>query len=217
MNTVRIATGAARAIREQEVIRSIHKAAYALLMMAAGLAVAGSASAAVIKDFVGDSQEISRKGSHWFLHDLTNDDFGVGSEAVTWALLTIVLEDEDGKDGYKIAIGPASHVVKEDKHADGSVSFHLDEESLAVLSSTGKLGVTIWSKSCEGKKCGDGAIEFKSSTLEVKTALVAAVPQAAAVPEPGTLSLLGMGLAGVAALRFRRARNPVERRSQTAA
>lgn len=177
--------------------------------MAVGLAFAGSAGAAPITltDVEQGPRDITPQSSYSFQHVLS--EYLPGLDTLISATLTVELDDGSiGNAGYRIRLGTGPQVFNGDKNSRGSFNFDLDAQSLAGLSATGTLDVVIAAKSCSSFVCGDNAFRFVSSTLNVdatRTSLpLATVAPPTSVPEPGTLSLLGLGLAAVAAMRGRR-------------
>jgi hypothetical protein len=110
--------------------------------------------------------------------------------------------------------GPSQHII-------GTVNF--DSDVIAVITSTGTLaasdflantGVNYLNPSARGLEAGDSVTisgprqilfdTFASSPGDYVRVLTQFSPVAAAVPEPGGMSLLGIGFAGLLAfLRFR--------------
>lgn len=211
MKTVRVAPGAAAAVKGQrQVIENARKAAVAVLV-AAGVSVAGTAGGAVLTDKEDDAEYIAKKPLQ-VKHLLTDRGYAVGVDTITSATLEIVLGDDNDSADYNVTLGSGQEVLSGHSSLRGGKTFKvvLDEPSLASLASTGLLELTISAKGCKAeKRCPDYSFEFLSSTLTVNSERLTVPEQPPAdVPEPGTLSLLGLGLAGVAALNRRRTRRP---------
>ena len=190
-------------------MRCIERAAGALLF-GAGIAIASSASAAAIVDVITETTSIKVGSAYSYTHDFTNNwapnDYTPGTDTITSAGLVIVLTDDNGNENYTISFGTAPQVNNYTANINGNTdfSFSILAQSLEDLSATGTLDVTITATDCNGNRCGSYALKFVSSTLTAQLAPAQLAERASAVPEPGTLGLLGLGLAGVAALRRRR-------------
>jgi PEP-CTERM motif len=187
-------------------MRCIRRAVGALLF-AAGFAIVGSASAVpVVDSIIGGPTSIKVGTPLEIEHDLADNGYTAGLDTITSADLLIVLTDDNGNENYTISFGTAPQSSSYTANISGNTSFTFSvlASSLADLGATGTLDVTISATDCSGSKCGSYAFKFVSSTLSVDVTRPQLAQPSNAVPEPGTLALLGLGVAGIAALRRRR-------------
>lgn len=180
---------------------------FARLVTAVALAAASSfASASVITDIYNPpSTTTVAVGSPFvFMHDLTDNlpPYVVGFDAITSALLSIRLQDtggaNNGAETFTFRLNfDGSLLFTGSDIPNGNTDFPglaVTSAPLAALSSTGKLALTIAAQS--------GDFRFVSSTLTAN--VVDGVAPPTSVPEPFSVALLGIGLAGVAASRRKR-------------
>ena len=195
-------------------MKSVKKIVSAASLMA-GLAIAGSASAAQIVD-QGPSGTTMTVGSPLlFTHNFTDNpdpnSYSAGVDDITAATLAVVLTDRVGTESFSISFGiePQSSgtLTQVPNNQNTTYSFAVQGASLLKLSETGKLDVTISALSCTENQCATHAFQFVSSTLTADVTPgtpTTVAPVTNGAPEPGTLALLGFGLAGLAATRRRK-------------
>ena len=162
---------------------------YKLAFLLAVLFFSVQASANVITDVHSVNQKLNWLDSVSWTHDLTDQGFVPGTAKS--AMLSIQFSDD--KDPWYNSLELATIVVGKIDFQDGAAFYSpvkdwsgsLGINSLASLNTSGLLNVKVWSDV--------GDFYIGQSTLAVST-----------VPEPTTLMLMGIGLAGLGASRIKR-------------
>jgi hypothetical protein len=163
------------------------------------LALASATALAIpITDIVDPTPDplITVGSPYSFVHDITDNGYNPLTQTITSALLTVSLYDKDtkGNETFQFLIGSGgtsqtysdSNVDNGAAGADYAISL---VAALADLQADGKLNVQLSAQT--------GDFVFTQSKLEAQVST-----RSAAVPEPGILALLGIGVLGVgAALR----------------
>jgi hypothetical protein len=188
---------------------NIFKKTFLSLTFIAAVGATASASADVISDTVQSTpnQAITFASPYLFTHNILDNGFIVGIDSVISAQLAIRLTDATGNEDYEFLVDAGQTLlftnVKNNTvdTADGTTqTFLLSSTSLADLNADGLLSVTV--KSLNN---GDN-FYFASSVLD---ATVTRGGNGAAIPEPTTVALLGLGLLGFTASRRKWAKSNI--------
>jgi hypothetical protein len=189
-------------------MKLVQKLTFALLsMLALGTACAAPMTDTIVRDpdirIGGSGNPVSYSFTHSFLDELVNP-YVAGFDTIDSAILTIRLQDngnnQGGEETFRFVVGPTgfTQVFSGSNQPNAPLDYINGlTTTLAKLSETGLLDVTIFADT--------GSFRFMSSILDVEvTRGVDDGGGQTDVPEPFSLALMGLGLAGISVARRRK-------------
>jgi hypothetical protein len=161
------------------------------LVLALGMTFGASAGAATITDTITQDAYVSFLGSHTYTHDITDGGFVPGS-AISGSLQISIYDD--ARDRFDLLPELVLVIVDSFDFDSGGLTFGNFDNSLGIqalgsLNADGLLQVKVQSL------IGDFRVGTSTLSVEVSE-----------VPVPGTLGLLGAGLAALGLVRRKAAR-----------
>ena len=161
------------------------------LVLALGMTFGASAGAATITDTVTQDAYVSFLGSHTYTHDITDWGFVPGS-AISGSLQISIYDDARDR----LDFVPELVLVIVD-------SFDFDSGGLTVGNFDNSLGIQAL-----GSLNADGLLQVKVQSLigDFRVGNSTLSVEVSEVPVPGTLGLLGAGLAALGLVRRKAAR-----------
>ena len=180
-------------------MKLVHKLAFVLVSLFA----AGTACAETIESSFNNNTSVNSTGAPLpLVHNLLlgSEPFRIGIDEITSAFLTIRLTDDAGRDGggdetfiFNLGNGESYGGANQGNPPTNYGYTLLDLDS---LNATGMLNFTV--------QATTGAFIFLSSTLEVEVTRGEIDVPPTGVPEPLSIALMALGLAGMAGARRRK-------------
>lgn len=153
-----------------------------------------------------NSNKLSYKYDHSFLNIV--NPFTVGFDTITSGILTITLDDTgpSSNENFKFLFGGQTYAGINVPNSGQDYIIQLEQAAIDSMNASGFLSIEILTTALNANSNTVGTFRLKASTLQIvgTRGEVVVPPTEGEVPEPLSIALMGLGLAGLTAARRRK-------------